>query len=210
MPRVARLDIRGATRSVRYNCRVMTRQFRYIALAGNSGCARFARARTGEGCRPPERSFVLASPTGLASEKQSCGLFFGKRSCPKQGVQGGRLNARPVRLCDGERVGGPRSGGRGTPSVCSIYGARRAPFDIIAALQRGNFDILPLRAIRDAPAARERGKGKRLSLFSSRSDISNDPVTGSYIESAEEGSPLRRLFRIARKPAQYLERAPRA
>ncbi len=53
----------------------------------------------------------------------------------------------------------------------SIYGARGAPFDIIAALRRGNFDILPLRAIRDALAllARERGKGKRLSLFSSRS-----------------------------------------
>ena len=55
----------------------------------------------------------IASPTGLASEKQSCGLFFGKRSCPKQGVQSGRLNARPVRLCDGERVGGPRKRWKG-------------------------------------------------------------------------------------------------
>ena len=99
-----------------------------------------------------------------------------------------RYTARSGRLCDGERVGGPRSGGRGTPSGCSIYGARCAPFDIIAAFRRGNFDILPCRAIRDAPAARERGKEKRLSLISSRlpRDISNDPGTGSYIESAEE------------------------
>ena len=91
----------------------------------------------------------------------------------------------------------------------SIFGARGAPFDIIAALRRGNFDILPLRAIRDALAllARERGKEKRLSLFSSRSDISSS--RSEHIESAEEGSPLRRLYRIARFGAQYLERAAR-
>ena len=34
-----------------------------------------------------------------------------------------RYAARSGRLCDGERVEGPRSGGRGTPSVGAIYGS---------------------------------------------------------------------------------------
>ena len=123
-----RLDIRVATRPVRYNCRVTTRQFRYTGVP---------KARQGDLMR------------SLCS----------------------RENGRKCRALRG-----------------SIYGSRRAPFDIIAASIRGNFDILPLRAIRDALAllAREPGKGKRLSLFSSRlpRDISNDPETGSYIETS--------------------------
>ena len=168
-----RLDIRGARRPVRYNC----------------------------------RGFPAA-----ISIYCPCGQFD-MRSLRSR-VNGGRMQPAGtlIRSCRPNGGGGPRSGGRGTPSGGSIYVAQGAPFDIIAAYRRGNFDILPLRAIRYALAslARERGKEKRLSLFSSRSDISNDPGTGSYIESAEEGSPLRRLYRIARKPAQYLERAPRA
>ena len=74
---------------------------------------------------------------------------------------------------------------RGFPAAISIYGRAEGTARRAYAL---------------ALLARERGKGKRLSLFSSRlpRDISNDPGTGSYIESAEEGSPLRRLYRIAR------------
>ena len=56
---VGRLDIRSAPRSVRYNCRVTTRQFRYIALAGNSRCA--CGARTGE------RNRASAYPSRRAS-----------------------------------------------------------------------------------------------------------------------------------------------
>ena len=44
---------------------------------------------------------------GLASDKQSGVLVVVKRSCPKQGARGVRHAARPGRLCDGERVGGP-------------------------------------------------------------------------------------------------------
>ena len=103
-------------------------------------------------CRPPERSFVLASPTGEGDREAVEGAL--RRAA--------RNTARTFRVP-------PPSGEVSRLAVTE--GASRAPFDIIAAFRRGNFDILPLRAIRDALAllARERGKEKRLSLFSSRS-----------------------------------------
>ena len=66
----------------------------------------------------------IASPTGLANDKKSGGLFVVKRSCPKQGARGVRHAARRGRLCDGERVGGTACrDGRGNPQTVD-----RSPF----------------------------------------------------------------------------------
>ena len=94
---VGRLDIRGAPHPVRYNCRVSTRQFRYIAHAGNSRCARFARARTGEGnalARFPVGDGVFDVPRPLSSRRilRLSFLSLSRRA----GIEGSRATYRMI------------------------------------------------------------------------------------------------------------------